>query len=162
MSWFNSAGQQNVGQGRTKPTLRSTWQQSYLMCSPRTKQQKSEQPSSLTLKYQLLEKYYLTRKWNVVQRGEKGKTVTLMNSLVLELGELPIFTPLEIIMFSIVTTDPHSSLAMQSYSKTIKIITSKFFSSRCRTPTAWQYLRNECSNNEKCQCSRREEKEWDS
>lgn len=57
---------------------------------------------------------------------------------VLELGELPIFTPSEIIMLTTVTTGPHSSFAMQSYSKTIKIITSKFFSSRCRTPTAWQ------------------------
>lgn len=74
-----------MGQRRTKPTLRSTSQQSHLDVLTQDKVTNLEQPSSLTVKSQLLEKYYCTRKPHVVQRGEKEMTVTFMNYPVLEL-----------------------------------------------------------------------------
>lgn len=162
----SSKGQQNVWQRRTKTTLKKQFAEKLAECiHPGQSNKNLEQPSSLTSKCQLLEKDYFTGKPNVVQRGKK-ETWTIMFihewSSSIKLRKLPIFIPLEIITLSIVTTDPHGSFAMQSQSKTIKIITSKFFSSWCRTPTAWQYLRNECSNNEKYQYSRRKEKERES
>lgn len=150
-------------QRRTKATLKKHFTEKLAECiDPGQSNKNLKQLSSLTLKYQFPEKYYFTEKSSAIQRGKKEMTLTFMNCPILQLWELPTSIPLEIITLSIVKTDPHGSFAMQSYSKTIKIITSKFFSSRCRTPTAWQYLRNEWSNNEKYQYSKREEKEWES
>lgn len=75
-----------MGQIRTKTTLKKHFTEKLAECiHPGQSNKNLEQPSSLTLKYQLLEKYYFTKKSNVVQRGKKEMTVTFMNYPVIQL-----------------------------------------------------------------------------